>query len=200
MENSLKKYKEKRDFDKTPEPFSSEKISSDSPRFVIQKHDASRLHYDFRLEVGGVLKSWSIPKGPSIDPGQKRLAVPTEDHPIDYIDFEGIIPEGNYGAGTVIIWDTGTYKNTQEEKGKLIKMEEAIENGHVNIELEGEKLKGKYALIYTGRGKRKFWLLLKKKDEYANSEIDILESRPESVLSGLTIEELAGDKENKQDI
>lgn len=200
MEDSLKKYKEKRNFDKTPEPFSSEKISSDSPRFVIQKHDASRLHYDFRLEVGGVLKSWAIPKGPSIDPRQKRLAVPTEDHPMDYIDFEGIIPEGNYGAGTVIVWDTGTYNNVQEEKGKLTKMEEAIENGHVDIELEGEKLKGGYALIYTGRGKRKFWLFLKKKDEYANSEIDILESRPESVLSGLTVEELARDSKNKQDI
>ncbi|MGB9936232.1 MAG: DNA polymerase ligase N-terminal domain-containing protein [Methanobacterium sp.] len=198
--DSLKKYKEKRDFKKTPEPFSSKKISTDSPRFVIQKHDASRLHYDFRLEVNGVLKSWAIPKGPSTDIGQKRLAVPTEDHPIDYIDFEGIIPEGNYGAGTVIVWDTGTYINASFKNNKLISMEEAIEDGHVDIELKGRKLKGEYALIYTGRGKKKFWLFLKKKDEYADSKIDILAQRPESVLSGRTIEELAGDKENKQDI
>lgn len=184
-EDPLKKYKEKRDFEKTPEPVSSEKISSKS-RFVVQKHDASRLHYDFRLEVNGVLKSWAIPKGPSMDPGQKRLAVPTEDHPIDYIDFEGIIPEGNYGAGTVIVWDTGIYHNLKEN----VPMDQAIGDGHVDIQLEGEKLKGGFALIQTGKGNRKFWLLLKKKDEKANSEGDILVDRPESVLSGRDLDDL----------
>jgi DNA ligase D-like protein (predicted 3'-phosphoesterase) len=134
----LKKYKERRDFESTPGPISNKKTLSEAPRFVIQKHDASRLHYDFRLEVDGVLKSWTIPKGPSTDPGQKRLAVPTEDHPINYIDFEGIIPEGNYGAGTVIVWDMGTYHNLKED----ISMDNAIEDGHVDIQLEGEKLKG----------------------------------------------------------
>lgn len=188
-EDPLKKYKEKRDFKKTPEPFLGA-ISPDKPKFVIQKHDASRLHYDFRLEVNGVLKSWAIPKGPSIDPGQKRLAIPTEDHPINYIDFEGIIPEGNYGAGTVIVWDAGTYKNIRTKNKEIISMEKSIEDGHVDIWLEGKKLKGGYALIRTGKGDRKFWLLLKKKDKKANSEIDILTNKPESVLSGYTIEEL----------
>jgi len=182
----LKKYKEKRDFERTPEPVSGEKSSSKNPRFVIQKHDASKLHYDLRLEVGNVLKSWAIPKGPSTDPGQKRLAVPTEDHPLDYINFEGIIPEGNYGAGTVIVWDTGTYRNLK----KKIPMDKAVEDGHVDIWLEGEKLKGGYALIQTGKGNRKFWLFFKKKDEKANSKSNILIDRPESVLSGRTIDDL----------
>lgn len=182
----LKKYKEKRDFERTPEPVSGEKSSSKTPRFVIQKHDASKLHYDLRLEVGNVLKSWAIPKGPSTDPGQKRLAVPTEDHPLDYINFEGIIPEGNYGAGAVIVWDTGTYRNLKEE----IPIDKAVKDGHVDIWLEGEKLKGGYALIQTGKGNRKFWLFFKKKDEKANSESDILIERPESVLSGQTIDDL----------
>lgn len=188
-EDSLKKYREKRDIEKTPEPFTSEKVS-DNPRFVVQKHDASKLHYDFRLEVNGVLKSWAIPKGPSTDPGQKRLAVPTEDHPIDYIDFEGIIPEGNYGAGTVIVWDTGTYRNLNEKEGQEVNMEESVNNGHVDIWLEGHKLKGGYALIHTGKGNRKFWLLLKKKDNEADKGKDILIDQPESVLSGRTIDDI----------
>jgi DNA ligase D-like protein (predicted 3'-phosphoesterase) len=192
--NSLKEYREKRDFEKTPEPVTSEKISPEKPRFVIQKHDASKLHYDFRLEVNGVLKSWAIPKGPSTDPGQKRLAVPTEDHPVDYIDFEGIIPKGNYGAGTVIVWDTGTYRNLNEKKGHEVKMEESIDEGHVDIWLEGHKLKGGYAIIRTGKGNRKFWLFLKKKDEKADTSNDILVDRPESVLSGHTIDEVADSK------
>ena len=188
-EDLLKKYREKRDFEKTPEPFTGEKVS-DKPRFVVQKHDASKLHYDFRLEVNGVLKSWAIPKGPSTDPGQKRLAVPTEDHPVDYIDFEGTIPEGNYGAGTVIVWDTGIYRNLNEKDGQEVDMEESIDNGHVNIWLEGHKLKGGYALIRTGKGNRKFWLLLKKKDEMSDTGKDILIDRPESVLSGRAIEDI----------
>lgn len=188
-EDSLKKYHEKRDIEKTPEPFTSEKVS-DKPRFVVQKHDASKLHYDFRLEVNGVLKSWAIPKGPSTDPGQKRLAVPTEDHPIDYIDFEGIIPKGNYGAGTVIVWDTGTYHNLNEKEGHEVNMEESVNNGHVDIWLEGHKLKGGYALIRTGKGNRKFWLLLKKKDDKVDASKDILIDQPESVLSGRNIEDI----------
>ncbi|MGZ7068033.1 MAG: DNA polymerase ligase N-terminal domain-containing protein [Methanobacterium sp.] len=182
----LKTYREKRDFEKTPEPVSGEKTYPKSPRFVIQKHDASKLHYDFRLEVNGVLKSWAIPKGPSTDPGQKRLAIPTEDHPIDYIDFEGIIPEGNYGAGTVIVWDIGTYQNLKNDKS----MDKAVEEGHVDIRLEGKKLKGGYAIIQTGKENRKFWLLFKKKDDETDSEHDILIDRPESVLSGHNIEEI----------
>lgn len=186
MSDPLKKYREKRDFKKTPEPISDQKISPDSPRFVIQKHNASRLHYDFRLEVNGVLKSWAIPKGPSKDPAQKRLAVPTEDHPLDYIDFEGVIPEGNYGAGTVIVWDKGTYNNLEKD----VPMDKAVDEGHIDIWLNGEKLKGGYALIRTGKGGRKFWLLLKKKDNETDQEYNILTDRPRSVLSGRTIEDI----------
>lgn len=205
-QDSLKRYKEKRDFEKTPEPFSSEKTSPDGPKFVIQKHNASHLHYDFRIEVDGVLKSWAIPKGPSTDPGDKRLAIPTEDHPIDYIDFEGVIPKGNYGAGTVIVWDIGTYRNLKEEKGgkvPKVSMSESVEEGRVEIWLEGEKLKGGYALIQTGRGGRKFWLFLKMNDLEADRTSDILVDRPESVLSGRTIEDVENslDKDiNKQEI
>jgi DNA ligase D-like protein (predicted 3'-phosphoesterase) len=187
-EEALKEYKQKRDFKKTTEPYSGEKASPDRPRFVIQKHKASRLHYDFRLEVNGVLKSWAIPKGPSTDYTQKRLAIPTEDHPIDYIDFEGTIPPGNYGAGTVIVWDTGTYRNLKEEDQE-IPVEKFIEEGHVEFYLEGEKLKGAYALIHTGRAGRKFWLFFKMKDLHPDTS-DILVERPESVLSGRTIEDI----------
>ena len=197
VENSLRNYKEKRDFEKTPEPFTSEKISPDKPKFVIQKHNARRLHYDFRLEVNGVLKSWAIPKGPSTDPGQKRLAIPTEDHPLDYIDFEGIIPPGNYGAGTVIVWDTGTYRNLKEKNDLKVPMDESIADGHVEFWLEGEKLKGGYALIHTGSAGRKFWLFLKMNDEEAVRDGDILIDRPESVLSRQTIEEIQNQEDKK---
>ena len=197
VENSLRNYKEKRDFEKTPEPFTSEKISPDKPKFVIQKHNARRLHYDFRLEVNGVLKSWAIPKGPSTDPGQKRLAIPTEDHPLDYIDFEGIIPPGNYGAGTVIVWDTGTYRNLKEKNDQKVPMDESIADGHVEFWLEGEKLKGGYALIHTGSAGRKFWLFLKMNDEEAVRDGDILIDRPESVLSRQTIEEIQNQEDKK---
>lgn len=188
-EDALKRYKEKRDFEETPEPVTSLKVSPDRPKFVIQKHNASRLHYDFRIEVNGVLKSWAIPKGPSTDIRQKRLAIPTEDHPLDYIDFEGMIPPGNYGAGMVIVWDTGTYRNLNIKNDQEIPMVKSIEEGHVEVLLEGEKLKGAYALIHTGRGGRKFWLFLKMKDEKADKK-DILIERPESVLTGRTIEDI----------
>jgi len=188
VENKLTKYREKRDFNVTPEPYTSEK-TSEKPRFVMQKHKARNLHYDFRLEVDGVLKSWAVPKGPSVDYTQKRLAIPTEDHPVDYIDFEGIIPEGNYGAGTVIVWDTGTYRNLKEKDDQEVPMEKTIEDGHVEFILEGEKLKGAYALIHTGREGRKFWLFFKMKELNRDTR-DILTERPESVLSGKTVEEL----------
>jgi len=194
VEDKLRKYKDKRDFKATPEPNTSKKASPDRPRFVIQKHKASRLHYDFRIEVNGVLKSWAIPKGPSTDYTQKRLAVPTEDHPIDYIDFEGTIPPGNYGAGTVIVWDIGTYRNLKEKEDQDIPMDKTIEEGHVEFYLEGEKLKGAYALIHTGRAGRKFWLFFKMKDLHPDTT-DILLERPESVLTGRTIEEI--EKENR---
>ncbi len=187
----LDKYKEKRDFKRTPEPSGKKKKKSAEPIFVIQKHDARNLHYDFRLEVGGVLKSWAVPKGPSIDPKVNRLAMPTEDHPVDYADFEGVIPEGEYGAGTVMVWDTGTYRNLMEDKENKLTMSEALEKGKAEFRLEGKKLKGSWVLINTGKDKDdKRWLLKKMKDEHAGAT-DILADEPDSAVSGLSLEEIA---------
>lgn len=190
---SLKDYKKKRSLDKTPEPSGKEKSKSNKARkekiFIINKHDASRLHYDLRIEIDGVLKSWSVPKGPSTNPEQKRLAIPTEDHPLEYADFEGVIPEGNYGAGTVIIWEKGTYRNIKED----ISMKDSFRKGKIEIELNGKKLKGKYALIRT-RGskdsKDRQWLFFKMKDKYADSRRNPISTEPESVVSGRTIEQV----------
>jgi DNA ligase D-like protein (predicted 3'-phosphoesterase) len=159
---------------------------------VIQKHDATTLHYDVRLEAGGVLKSWAVPKGPSTDPREKRLAVRTEDHPLEYADFEGMIPDGLYGAGPVIVWDTGTYRNLTERDGKPVPSERAVEDGHVVVWLEGHKLRGGYALTRTpiGRDRREKWLLVKMKDEEADARRNPISTQPESVLSGDRIEDL----------
>ncbi|MFP4345159.1 MAG: DNA polymerase ligase N-terminal domain-containing protein [Anaerolineales bacterium] len=191
--DSLKEYREKRDFERTREPAGGEREAAEKPLFVIQKHDASNLHYDFRLEVEGVLKSWAVPKGPSTDPGEKRLALPTEDHPLDYVDFEAVIPEDEYGGGTVIVWDQGPYRNLRAEKAddeERLSMEESIEDGKVEVWLEGEKLQGGYALIRTGGGDDARWLLIKMKDEHADPDRDVLEEEPDSVLSGRSLEEV----------
>jgi bifunctional non-homologous end joining protein LigD len=179
---SLEEHRRKRDFGKTPEPKGGRKRKARDPAFVIQKHNASRLHYDFRLEVDGVLASWAVPKGPSLDPKQKRLAVHVEDHPMDYAYFEGAIPKGEYGAGQVIVWDKGTYRDLRDEP-----VDEGIEKGHISVWLEGEKLRGGWSLQ---RMEGKNWLLVKRSDEFANPKLDITEERPESVLSGRTIEDL----------
>src|SRR6266508_4255067 len=142
----LATYREKRNFRRTPEPRRRVHRPGRKPIFVIQQHAARALHYDFRLESGGVLKSWAVPKGPSLKPKDKRLAMPTEDHPMEYADFEGVIPEGEYGAGPVIVWDRGTFRNLTEDGGKEIPVEEAVERGHVKVWLEGEKLTGGFAL------------------------------------------------------
>ncbi len=157
------------------------------PRFVIQKHDASSLHYDFRLEVDGVLRSWAVPKGPSTDPREKRLAIQVEDHPLDYADFEGMISEGNYGAGSVIVWDAGTYRNLDEEQS----MAAAIEDGHVKVRLAGEKLNGGWTLQRTSGGAKPRWLLIKRDDEDADARRNPESTEPESVASGRTVEEVA---------
>lgn len=188
----LKKYREKRDFRRTAEPSGGKRQPSDEPIFVIQKHDASNLHYDFRLEVDGVLKSWAVPKGPSTDPSVKRLALPTEDHPLDYADFEGVIPEGEYGAGTVLVWDTGPYRNLRAEKEQdALSMEEALDDGKLEVWLEGEKLQGGYALIRTGSGNEARWLLIKMDDDQADARRNPTSTEPASVLSGRTLEEIA---------
>lgn len=190
-EESLKTYQEKRRFGRTPEPSGGGRGPSGEPIFVIQKHAASHLHYDFRLEVGGVLKSWAVPKGPSTDPKDKRLAVPTEDHPLEYADFEGVIPEGEYGAGTVMVWDLGTYRNITEKKGVPVPIDEALEHGHAKVWLEGRKLRGGYALTRFKTGKDESWLLVKADDEAADPQADLLKTRPESVLTGRTLEQIA---------
>ncbi|MDB4901430.1 MAG: ligase [Mucilaginibacter sp.] len=186
---SLEKYVEKRDFTKTAEPKAGKSKDKDALMFVIQKHDASRLHYDFRLEMGGVLKSWAIPKGPSTDPKTKRLAMMVEDHPYDYRNFEGIIPQGEYGGGTVIVWDEGTYEPIEEIKGKkeqekvLLK---ELKSGSLKIKLHGKKLVGEFALVKTHGMGDNAWLLIKHNDAYASTK-DITK-KDESVLSGKTIE------------
>ncbi|MBD3286471.1 DNA ligase [candidate division WOR-3 bacterium] len=191
----LAEYREKRNFGKTPEPSGKPGPKHKNPVFVIQKHDASNLHYDFRLEVDGVLKSWAVPKGPSTDKSVKRLALPTEDHPADYADFEGVIPEGEYGAGTVMVWDIGPYRNLRAEKeDDPVSMPESVEDGKVEVWLEGEKLKGGYALIRTGKGKDSRWLLIKMDDEEADARRNPVSTEPESVISGRKLEEIQADE------
>ncbi|MDQ6723267.1 MAG: hypothetical protein M3Z01_03260, partial [Thermoproteota archaeon] len=206
----LEEYNKKRNFNGTPEPSginATEKYSIDDnksdqvvkSRFVVQKHDATRLHYDFRLESKkkNVLISWAVPKGPSTDPNVKRLAILTEDHPVDYLLFEGIIPKGNYGAGSVIVWDTGTYSvDATEDKGEDVT--DHFKKGKINFTLSGQKLKGKFSIIKTSRENQ--WLLIKVNDRFSFSpdrkgggereELDLTKSNPESVLSGLTNNDL----------
>jgi DNA ligase D-like protein (predicted 3'-phosphoesterase) len=154
------------------------------PMFVVQKHAATSLHYDFRLEVDGVLASWAVPKGPSTDPRDKRLAMQVEDHPLDYGDFEGVIGPG-YGAGAVIVWDTGEYENLRDEP-----MSEGIDSGHISFALSGHKLRGGWSLRRIRGGAKPQWLLVKRKDEGADARRNPVSTQPESVLSGKKIEEL----------
>ncbi len=191
---SLQLYNKKRDFSQTPEPAGKSKAAGKALRFVVQKHDASALHYDFRLQLEGVLKSWAVPKGPSLNPADKRLAMQVEDHPFDYRTFEGTIPEGNYGAGTVIVWDEGTYELYGGEELSVKKQEEKLlqdlASGSLKIILHGQKLNGAFALFQLKRDKEgKQWLLVKKKDNWA-SEDDVTE-QDTSVLSGKTLAQMA---------
>jgi bifunctional non-homologous end joining protein LigD len=193
----LKEYNSKRDFKKTSEPKSGQSSNKNKLQFVIQKHDATRLHYDFRLEMEGVLKSWAVPKGPSTDPKTKRLAMMVEDHPFDYKDFEGLIPKGEYGGGTVIVWDHGTYEPIEKIKGKKAQEKHLLEQlkaGSVKIILYGEKLNGEFALVKTHGMGENGWLLIKHKDEFA-SPSDIT-TKDKSVISGKTIQvmEKTGEK------
>ena len=193
----LTDYEAKRNFDETPEPAPKASKRGKALQFVIQKHDASHLHYDFRLEVDGVLKSWAVPKGPSLDPSIKHLAIMVEDHPFDYREFEGIIPSG-YGAGIVMIWDQGTYsvKGESAKKSEEL-MREGLEKGSVHFNLEGTKLKGEFALVHLKKGnKDNEWLLIKIKDEFCSKEDILNEDR--SVVSGKKLEEIGIKKKVKK--
>jgi bifunctional non-homologous end joining protein LigD len=192
----LTKYNKKRSFDKTPEPKAGSP-EGDQLRFVIQKHDASRLHYDFRLEMDGVLKSWAVPKGPSSDPAVKRLAMMVEDHPYDYKDFEGIIPEGNYGAGTVIVWDEGTYEPLEPATGKKAQEKillKELKSGSLKFVLHGKKLHGEFALVKTKGMAENAWLLIKHRDDFADTKDITKEDK--SVVSGKTLEKIAKTSKN----
>ena len=201
MNDPLEKYRDKRDPGRTNEPFSAERNSRPGPgetwsgRFVIHQHAASRMHFDLRLQVGGTLQSFAVPRGISLDPSDKHLAIHTEDHPIDYLFFEDVIPEGNYGAGSMIVWDTGGVTFLEVDG------ENSLRRGKLDFVLSGFKARGRFALIATGRrkaatglagtrGTAAEWLLIKKKDASSGTGLRLAESMPRSVLSGLTVEEL----------
>ncbi|MER7540812.1 DNA polymerase ligase N-terminal domain-containing protein [Streptomyces sp. NPDC097704] len=195
----LTEYRRKRDFGKTREPRGKRGTDSDSePGFVVQIHDASTMHFDFRLEVDGVLKSWSIPKGPSGDPHDKRLAMPTEDHPLEYRDFEGTISEGEYGAGTVIIWDEGSYQNRSTDKhGHEIPFARALDAGHASFRLAGHKLHGDWALTRFREGsdgERQAWLLVRHGHTGSGGTPDPRRAR--SARSGRTLRQVAAEEES----
>jgi bifunctional non-homologous end joining protein LigD len=204
---ALEEYKRKRRFEETPEP--PPKVEKKSGhRFVVQKHRATRLHYDFRLEMDGVLKSWAVPKGPSLDPADKRLAMQVEDHPVSYFDFEGIIPEGNYGAGTVMVWDLGTWEplfpvpvNGKYKAGSDAEAAAMLAKGDLKFRLNGKRLKGDFALIRMRSrrpgSKGTEWLLIKKHDEYA-VEGHQIEEYDTSVLTRRSMREIAGDERSAE--
>ncbi len=173
----------------------AKKKPSKRPIFVIQKHKSRSLHYDFRIEIDGVLVSWAVPKGPSINTRIKRLAVQTEDHPKEYARFEGIIPEGEYGAGTVLVWDIGTYKNIKKKNDKIVPIKQCLKNGQIEIFLRGKKLCGGYALIKIGAKDQ--WLLIKMRDEYADARRNPVSSEPKSVLTGRSLAHIKQDAKKK---
>ncbi|MBD3318928.1 DNA ligase [Candidatus Woesearchaeota archaeon] len=179
---SIKEYQKKRDFRTSPEPKGSKKKQDNN--FVIQQHDATNLHYDFRLNIDGVLVSWAVPKGPSTDPSVKRLAIRTEDHPLEYADFEGVIPEG-YGAGTVMIWDRGTYRNLKDKS-----MSACLDDGHLTVWLKGKKLQGGYALTHTDKDR---WLLVKMDDDKADARRKPTSTQNKSVKTGRTMKQIEDD-------
>lgn len=197
---ALKDYNQKRKFDETSEPKGKTKKSKDQLIFVIQRHAASRLHYDFRLEMDGVLKSWAVPKGPSLDPKDKRLAMMVEDHPYDYKDFEGNIPEGNYGAGQVEIWDSGTYEPL-DNHSKLSDEKELLKElhaGSLKFILHGKKLKGEFALVKMKNTEENSWLLIKHKDNFTESDYDAEENTAKNSQVTKFLEEKKSLKSSKK--
>jgi bifunctional non-homologous end joining protein LigD len=195
---SLAVYRKKRHFTRTPEPQGGKATERGHLRFVVQKHHASRLHYDFRLELDGTLKSWAVPKGPSLDPDDKRLAMMVEDHPLDYRTFEGVIPEGNYGAGEVIVWDHGIYHapGALDRKQNEQVLRAGLAKGRLSFVLNGEKLRGEYSLVKLQRGEKNAWLLVKKRDRYAAA--DDVTADDKSVISGLTLDDIAAGRQPRR--
>ncbi|WP_348766382.1 DNA polymerase ligase N-terminal domain-containing protein [uncultured Salinisphaera sp.] len=195
-QDKLARYRDRRDPERSPEPSGRAGVGKggDRPIFVIQKHDASTLHYDFRLEIDGVLKSWAVPKGPSTDPREKRLAVETEDHPLDYADFEGVIPGDQYGGGTVLVWDTGPFENAKrDDDGHIEKsLADCFADGHLTVVLHGEKISGGYSLTHfrSENGKRQ-WLLVKMDDDAADARRNPVNTEPDSVLSDRGLADIA---------
>jgi len=193
----LAEYKRKRDFSKTAEPAGKPvgRRSKRALRFVIQKHAATALHFDFRLELDGVMKSWAVPKGPSYDPAAKRLAMEVEDHPIEYNTFEGTIPKGQYGGGTVMLWDRGTYE--PESGGGVEALREGYARGDLKIVLHGERLEGGWVLVRMRRGEsgRAQWLLIKHRDDHVDRDYDVTAEEMTSVVTGRTMEEIASNND-----
>jgi len=196
--SGLRVYSKRRNIKKSGEPAGKrpkKRSGTKKPIFVIQKHAASHLHYDFRIEYNRVLKSWAVPKGPSLNPATKRLAMVTDDHPMSYAKFEGVIPPGNYGAGTVMVWDIGTYKNIKEKNGKAVSMRECFKRGTVEIFLSGKKLNGGFALIRTGSD-GDHWLLIKMRDEYASARKNPVNTEKKSALTGRTMAQIKKDAQD----
>jgi len=187
----LKTYRKKRDFGSSPEPKGEKSDKHTKLSFVVQKHDASHLHYDFRLENRGVLKSWAVPKGPSLNHMDKRLAVEVEDHPLEYQNFEGVIPEGHYGAGKVLIWDKGTYELSKDSS-----FSSSYKKGHLPITLYGKKLKGRFLLQRIKEAEKNLWLLIKEIDEFEDKKTDITK-KVRSVVSNKTLKEIIGGTANE---
>ncbi|HEX6309372.1 MAG TPA: DNA polymerase ligase N-terminal domain-containing protein [Longimicrobiales bacterium] len=196
---ALGAYRKKRDFARTREPAGKPARSRRTHllQFVIQKHAASHLHYDLRLELDGVMRSWAVPKGPSLDPSMKRLAMQVEDHPIEYNTFEGTIPAGEYGGGTVMLWDRGTYRPDEAESGEDPEraVRRGLRDGKLSFTFEGERMRGSFALVRTDRGPKPKWLLIKHRDEHARRGADITEEVQTSVTTGRTMEEIAAESD-----
>ena len=193
----LGEYRRKRDFTRTAEPEGAKAPASRRTlAFVIQKHAASQLHFDLRLELDGVMKSWAVPKGPSLDPSVKRLAMQVEDHPVEYNTFEGTIPEGEYGGGTVMLWDRGTYSYWEKAPDPVERLREGYAGGDLKFSLRGKRLQGTWVLVRLRRGdpEKPQWLLIKHRDEYAKPGFDIVAEEDTSVTTGRTMEEIAAGK------
>lgn len=194
----LKHYQQKRDFRKTKEPQNNVSTDGYENIFVIQKHDASHLHYDFRLQIDNALISWAVPKGLSMAANKKRLAIRTEDHPLDYAKFEGVIPEGEYGAGTVMVWDFGHYEPMVDDEQNKKSMKEALKDGALKFCLHGEKIKGGYAMACINQNDDKQWVIFKLDDNKADARKNPVSTKPNSVLTGRSLDEIAKEKKENE--